>query len=649
MALRLWPQNFENKDLISKEERKLLRNAERNFIDGHFAIGIDPMGFNDKSTRMGMYISPKEGLITFSIIPGNINYKDSETYRQHVEFLESIIYKRLLDSMCLIARNGIKKTLKFPYKHILLFPDALSPEPKESAYAQRLINYAVFGFFKPMDSKGDERRVQDLNMFSGIRKNFDESFNSLEELECKAIFERLAPEYTVVLKEKDNITVYSTESITEEDMLITEKEVEYKIFFLDEYQVGVVNEMGKGHRVVLANPGAGKSVLLLSKAFKYSKVFKDSNILLTCYNANLADAYIFKYSCAGFITKNLYICTFHKLVKKILEECLHINVSKIEEKEIFDCINSIKAGKVKLKFKAIFIDEVQIFDPLYLTLCYLLLDTTNDDYTFLLAGDLNQKIRSSSQRGDAPWKRIDGVKLDFSGRVRYIEKNYRNSKEISEYLLNMLALMNNRFSMLKMISPLEYEYNAFQMGDKPTLALNIKTGIPRKQITGCVLSAVNELIEKYHIAYNDIAILFPYKQHKLVKYFIFDWIVNEFDQNNIPYSVIVRSEERVKYHNTSGVVLSTIESSLGLDFKAVILTGLLPYDFVIDESSGKLQKVPIQSWSGIQKMSEHNKESVQNQMRAMYTACSRAREILYVLSDLRSRSPMEEILKVRKI
>ena len=63
MSLRLWPNNYENKDYISKEEKRLLRNASRNFTDGHFAVGIDPMGMNKPDYKMGLYISPNEGFV----------------------------------------------------------------------------------------------------------------------------------------------------------------------------------------------------------------------------------------------------------------------------------------------------------------------------------------------------------------------------------------------------------------------------------------------------------------------------------------------------------------------------------------------------------------------------------------------------------
>ena len=232
-----------------------------------------------------------------------------------------------------------------------------------------------------------------------------------------------------------------------------------------------------------------------------------------------------------------------------------------------------------MRFKAIFIDEVQNFDPLYLELCYLLLDQ-EDDWTFLMAGDLNQAVRAQSRKGDVPWKRIRGAKLDFTGRVRYIEKNYRNSKEIGEYIYGMLTLMNKRFSMLNMINSMEYEYNSFTMGNKPAIALQIKTGIKRGEIKKQVSAAIKEIVEKYKVSYSDIAVLFPFRQKKYLSYYFLYWLTQALEEDGIPYSMIIPSEERQqsrsRYSNTKGVVVSTIESSLGLDFKSCNFSWAIP-------------------------------------------------------------------------
>lgn len=650
MSIRLWPQDFERKDHITKAEKAILRYASRNFQNGHIAIGIDPVGLSTEKVKMGMYISPNEGLITFSIYTGSISAMLIPRYLQYVEMVESKIYERLLDSKMLIVRNGQNKALKFPYKHIIIFADEMAGKTAVSTQdLNRLLHYATFESFRPITSQGKEKRIEDLMIFGGIRKAYDKTFKSLSDAECRAIFERLAEEYTVVMNETENVKIAEKKAlVTEKDLRITGREIEYKTFFLDEYQVGIVNDMGKGHRVILANPGAGKSVLLLSKAFKYASLYKGSNVLLTCYNNNLADSYNFKRNCANFgENNNLFIMTFHKLVKKIYEECLHSHCETniATEGEIQKCIDLVKQGKVDLKFKAIFIDEVQIFDPLYLELCYSLLEE-DEDRVFLMAGDLNQAVRALSRKGDAPWKRMNGIRLDFTGRVRYIEKNYRNSKEIGEYISHMLQHMNTRLSMLDLINSLEYEYNSFKIGTNPTIALKVQTGVSRLDIKNQVIAAIKEISTKHKISYSDIAVLFPYRQVPYHKYYFLYWLQQGLDENGIPYSMIINEHEsshvKVRQGDISGVVISTIESSLGLDFKAVILAGLYPYNYVnVDgEVVGE-----IKTWTSIKNMPENQQTAVQSQMRAVYTACSRARDVLYVISDLNPGSPMEEIIK----
>lgn len=650
MSIRLWPQDFERKDHITKAEKALLRYASRNFQNGHMVIGIDPIGLSTEKVKMGMYISPNEGLITFSIYTGNINSILIPTYLSYVEMVEAKIYERLLDSKMLIVRNGQNKALKFPYKHIIIFADEIAGKtslPQQEL--NKLLHYATFESFRPITSQGKEKRIEELMIFGGVRKAYDRTFKFLSDAECRAIFERLAEEYTVVMNEIENVKVAEKKAlVTEKDLRITGREVEYKTFFLDEYQVGIVNDMGKGHRVILANPGAGKSVLLLSKAFKYASLYKGSNVLLTCYNNNLADSYNFKRNCANFgENNNLFIMTFHKLVKKIYEECLHTHceTNVATQEEIQKCLDLVKQGKVNLKFKAIFIDEVQIFDPLYLELCYSLLEN-DEDRVFLMAGDLNQAVRALSRKGDAPWKRMNGVHLDFTGRVRYIEKNYRNSKEIGEYISNILQLMNTRLSMLDLINSLEYEYNSFKIGTNPTIALKVQTGVLRIDIKKQVIAAIKEISTKYKISYSDIAILFPFRQVPYHNYRFLYWLKQGLDEEGIPYSMIINENEgshlRVRQGDVSGVVVSTIESSLGLDFKAVVLAGLFPYSYV--NVDGQVLG-EIKTWTSIKNMPENQQTAVQSQMRAVYTACSRARDILYVISDLKPGLPMEEIIK----
>lgn len=269
MPVKIWPREFEKKDHINAAERFLLRNAMRNLKEGCFAIGIDPVGFATDKVHMGMYISPNEGLITFSIVQENLDPAAVAGYLAMEKVIEPAIYERLLNSRLLIARSGDKKILKFPYKHIFIFPD--EEIPVVSCDADTLLAFAPYSavrFFIPTTAKNRPKFLKDLRMFDDIRMPYDSNFTALSDEECLAIFERLAPEYTVVLKEKDEVEVVeTTDELPAESEEINGNEVEYRTFYLDDYQVALINDMGRGHRVMLANAGAGKSVLLLFLLF----------------------------------------------------------------------------------------------------------------------------------------------------------------------------------------------------------------------------------------------------------------------------------------------------------------------------------------------------------------------------------------------
>ena len=646
MAVRLWPTDAEKVTSLTKAQKFLAKQAKKQ-LSGWFFADIDPLGMATERNHMGMCIIPAMGLLSFSIIDGDTDSSFFESSNIVKQMIEKRMHERLLESAMLITSDGTKKILKFPYKHIIIFPEGIGTALNDltADKVDDLSKYVSIGFFKKLNNSDSDLK----EWFSDVNIAYDPEFNELSERECIAIMQKLSPEYTVVFREKESAEAKkSSQVFSEAEYSITGEEIEYRSYMLDEEQVKIVNDVGFGHRVMLANAGAGKSVLLLSKAFKYANLHKDSRVLLTCYNNNLADAYVFKKQCARFYGKNnLYIMTFHALVKKLYKDVLKVSLPGEfpSETEIKQLLQYVTDGRVETRFKAIFIDEAQIFDPLYLDLCYALYEKTEDG-VFLLSGDLNQTVRSQSRRGDAPWKKMKTQRLDFTGRVKYIKKNYRNSKQISDYLNQMLNYMNRHLLELSLIDNKEFEYDLFGEGSREGIALEVKTHINRMNIQSEIVNTIQEICSKYSVGYTEIGILFPYKKNSQLKYFIMQWIKDALNEHGIPFSIITTDEtgHKDRYSDVNGISLSTIDSSLGLDFKAVILCGLFPYNYVYSDN---LKPKKLSTWKNIKSFSDSEKEAVAMQIRKIYTGCSRARDILYVLSDLDANSPVEDVLTQR--
>lgn len=619
---RVWPEEIPAKNNFTSLEKNCFYNFRRYIHSGWFVIDIDPLGLSNENSRMGVLILENYGILTFSILD-TVSYDAYNTVAKRFnKMVEDKITNLLMESPLLVKKKDGEKSLKFNYKHISILN---TDQENEDIYSDTI--------FK------NEARIIKL-----LKSNCDK----ITYTEFVAIINKLAPEYTVIRNEKivENIEdIKSNNENKDVDIQITGNEKEYRTFLLDKNQVKFVNDDITGHRVLLANAGAGKSVLLLSKAYKYASTHKNEKVLLTCYNNNLASLYKFKNDCANFgDNNNIYIMTFHNFVKKIYKEKLNENIFEVTEDHIKNLQILINRKNISLSFGAIFIDEIQVFMPQWIDLCYSLLSVQSKSL-FLMAGDLNQTVRKQSKAGEAPWKKIANGMLNFTGRVKYMSANYRNSCQISKYLDKMLKYMNSHLAEYGMIDT-EYDYNVFGEGIANDIALNVVERINRQHICLETVKAIKEIQDKYKISYSDIAVIFPYKNYtisKSYKYEFIDHLKQLLDNEGIQNSIIYSDVNKKNYKDTAGIVLTTAESSLGLDFKAVILSGLYPLEYIYSED--KKTNIQFKKWEQLKEFSSSEKETVKKQMRKIYTSCSRAREVLYVLSDLDADCPMEDILE----
>ena len=297
MERRVWPVEIPANNNFTAIEREIYMRIKRTKINCWFLVDIDPVGLCNEKVRMGIIIHPEKGVVSFSAHSDITSEVMSLSADMYISMVEDKVYNLLIESAMLIKVQDSKKVFKYPYKHVAIL------EETNNISNSRCYTADCFASTADIENLFDE----------DFSKPYGAEIVNIAEEEAVAILSKLAPEYTVVKPQKLNVEVSSIDNDiinVEELPSITGKEIEYASFLLDEEQVKYINEMGTGHRVLLANAGAGKSVLLLSRAYRYASAHKKSRVLITCYNNNLGDAYKFKNSCASSEShNNLFIMT----------------------------------------------------------------------------------------------------------------------------------------------------------------------------------------------------------------------------------------------------------------------------------------------------------------------------------------------------
>ena len=104
---------------------------------------------------------------------------------------------------------------------------------------------------------------------------------------------------------------------------------------------------------------------------------------------------------------------------------------------------------------------------------------------------------------------------------------------------------------------------------------------------------------------------------------------------------MIHGEKKQKLFDCDGVVLSTVDSCLGLDFKYVILCGVHYWDFIYDEKTNTTEKLDSKKL-----LFDANARLLYCEAgKKIYSACSRARDGLFIVDDTDNNSPIKTILR----
>jgi len=635
--MEIIPPNYETKSNLTLGEKRFIREVKKKFPESLFILNVFPFQNNGEKTidKHHCLITQNSVILFKPLLNIDKIEKIKSDFLQmfHKDRKESL-YELLTRHNKLVVKEG-KKILKFPIEYKFLLSEINKTEIDFKNFKKKKNTIENLCLFRERNFYSDNNL--NLNNFeSYLLTDFETPHLKnyvISSEDISAITNMIAPEYAIPYKDHDikKQNGKNTEVINFDcDIESSEDEILIKSFKLDEEQIEIINNLRSGHQLILACAGSGKSVILLSKAMKLAKENPKKNILLTCYNKNLADYYVWRSTITGSNLSNLEICTFHKLTKKLLKNnnlTYRRNVKKYEE-NIHALKTALEKGNINNKYHGIFIDEIQVFKTEWYKICYDLLESHDtENYIFTICGDISQNLNKDIKKGQATWNTESDNYPKYTGRSIRINKNYRNTIEINDFIVNFLDISKEKMKKYNINYTKEEEVflkgKAFRHGVKPKI---IKTD--RRNLTSKIITEIKRIKSEKKYALSETAILFPFKKFKTpLKYYFFYWIKNKLEEEKIDFSRLISDgkdyPDSIEFR--SGVNLVTINSALGLDFDVVLLAGLYPLGFY-----NKSKDIHNKNKGQI---SSDMKEEFHSNINKIYTAITRARQELIIFLD----------------
>lgn len=632
------PSEYQNMNL-SKTEKLFIRYILSHDEYGLLLIKINPLMLQGDCMHA---LICAEGIIFFKFME---NFEDTSTFSfvmnayinsMHAKAVE-LIANKLTMNKAIIDSSG---KLKFPVSFIYIFPK-LNSENIRNVFADKELETFIqkHCMFKDElnDLRNDFAGVQERYLKNSIVAVSDEPLK-INEHNTNAILQRIAPEYTTIRFAA--VTDRQAKAGANNELLVvTEKDVAVKAFRLDKDQINIINKITKGDQLILACAGSGKSVLLIAKCFKAAAMNPEKEFVITCRSNKLCALYNWFIDVAAFREKNVTCLTFHNLCKRLLEKN-ELGAAHGEfDQWVMDAQYYLNRGKIRQRYYGIFIDEVQEFTTEWYKFCFNLLENKDSsDHLFVICGDKTQKIMKDQRHGKAPWNAGEGYPNYRGGNKSIrIEKNYRNCIEINEYMNRYVSYAKAYLAMIEKNAELDPDMFLRGKSFYHSIGVSIRSVRNRSNEGEAteIIKSIDYIHEELDIPYDEIAVVMNngrYKKHlygwKDKIYDVESALTKLIDLKDIPFCRLysLENEWSTYYGTEGGVKLIKLDSVLGLDFRAVIICGLI--------TLGEYDKTKNPDWNSLKKNEEERNNAitaVQENIRRLYVACTRAKEVLHII------------------
>ena len=645
-GLRVIPSNYADQSCYSTNAKRLFHYLKNKYHEDGF---VSVKSYKENDGVIGILAISSKGIVVYKLIETELSIDmvcsplfEQMSNAQHYTPLKSYFVEKFLQSKSLCHFVDDKnKILKFPLRFVLLYQNIQIEKKTDAEKLCRVLKNKDI-FFKNFTTP-----FEDNDLFSHFEKH-DSPFKGIPHNYIGSILERVIPENATLVNIQPINSSHIPSSANPEFYPITGMEREFSALCLDDSQIKAINDTKPGHYLTLANPGTGKSVLLVSKAYRIQSIKKNNHVLITCYNKNLAEHHSIFAEISGLKTKNLHIATFHRLALDLVgtvDPGFIRNHPFNEEDDNYDLVidrleELVNQRKVQTFLNAVFIDEIQLFEPRWIDICFALLDKENSKpYYFEMFGDINQDVKSQRSKGIASWQKAKSLP-SLSGRVKKLEQNYRNTDLIANYLKCMISEFNQTLNTHGV--PIDPENVGLTSVTTRKGSLKTKVLLSPNTNVEKVIAVIKELKQKRNAEYNEIAVIYPAKGYG--RFYKPLWHIRQgLESNDIPYSLI-HGEEKQKLFECDGVILSTVDSCLGLDFKYVILCGVHYWDLYYDEKTGETKKWGLKELNFKPEIQYYYSEIG----KKIYSACSRARDGLFIVDDTNNESLIKAILRPKE-
>lgn len=651
--MEVFPSEYQSLDL-TRYEKLFIHHSLSSEEYGFLLLRVNPA--MQKNDNMDVVILP-QGVVLCKFFD---NFNDVTQFSAMISAYASKVYpttrdiiaNKFLTNKSLCDKEG---NLKFAVSIVHVFPNLKKTNVEKMSFTSEVKKFV-------------ENNCLFTEDFSILRTEFISIMNRyltfpilpisknsfiINDNNVNSILHRIATEYITIRVE----TVKDMENSTgaDNELLIVDKnDVAVKAFRLDQEQINIVNKINKGDQLILACAGSGKSVLLISKCFKAARMNPDKQFLITCYNDNLHSLYTWFIDRAGLREKNVTCLTFHSLCRNLLKKNGYNVIQDDFDGWVYSAIDKLNQGKIIERFYGIFIDEVQIFKPEWYKFCFNLLENkASDDHLFVICGDKTQDLEKRKKHGTAPWQAGEGYPNYRGGNKNIrIERNYRNCIEINEFINRYVS--NAKKYLYSIDTDFDIDPELFLRGQSVSHGLGVKyhqiSDFSNDGEADAVIASIKKIHDEYEIPYDEIAVIMynaSYKS-KLPKWKNYTYslerpLLVRLMREDIPFCKLYSAdgEWQENFGETGGVRLIKFHSVLGLDFRAAIICGMKPF--------GYFDKVKIPNWETLKENEDDYSNAVQAThqcIRNLYVACTRAKEILYIIApETKEDSVFIKILK----